>query len=152
MLGVIFLYDDMVCGFYGYSFFMLSWMFQHDYLDTYCFECLICMCFVFSHLHLFSAIEHVSHGKGALEILLLLLLLLLSSLLLTPSHAFNHIISQVCIRICQAIVSLHHHTICEGQVGLGGRERRLLAVQPVYPGCTTNNRQYHGTDSYGPTL
>ena len=26
---------------------MLSWMFQHDYLDTYCFECLISMCFVF---------------------------------------------------------------------------------------------------------
>ena len=44
-------------------FFMLSWMFQHDYLDTYCFECLICMCFVFLYLHLFSAIEHVSHGK-----------------------------------------------------------------------------------------
>ena len=42
---------------------MLSWMFQHDYLDTCCFECLICMCFVFSYLHLFSATEHVSHGK-----------------------------------------------------------------------------------------
>ena len=51
-------------GFYGYSFCMLSWMFQHDYLDTYCFECLICMCFVFLYLHLFSAIEHVSHGKA----------------------------------------------------------------------------------------
>ena len=28
-------------------FFMLSWLFQHDYLDT-CFECLISMCFVFA--------------------------------------------------------------------------------------------------------
>ena len=28
-------------------FFMLNWMFLHDYLDTYCFECLICMHFVF---------------------------------------------------------------------------------------------------------
>ena len=36
---------------------MLSWVFQHDYLDTYCFECLICMCFVFLYLHLFSAIS-----------------------------------------------------------------------------------------------
>ena len=26
------------------------------------------MCFVFLYLHLFSAIEHVSHGKCALEI------------------------------------------------------------------------------------
>ena len=43
---------------------MLSWMFQHDYLDTYCFECLKCICFVFLYLHLFSAIEHVSHGKA----------------------------------------------------------------------------------------
>ena len=33
-------------------------------LDTYCFECLICMCFVFLYLHLFSAVEHVSHGKA----------------------------------------------------------------------------------------
>ena len=46
---------------------MLSWMFQHDYLGTYCFECLIkviCMCFVFLYLHLFSATEPVSHGKA----------------------------------------------------------------------------------------
>ena len=50
-------------GFMG-ILFMLSWMFQHDYLDTYYFECLICMCFVFLYLHLFSAIEHVSHGKA----------------------------------------------------------------------------------------
>ena len=39
-------------------------MFQHDCLDTYCFECLICMCLVFLYLHLFSATEHVSHGKA----------------------------------------------------------------------------------------
>ena len=51
-------------GFMGILFFTLSWMFQHDYLDTYCFECLICMCFVFLYLHLFSVIEHVSHEKA----------------------------------------------------------------------------------------
>ena len=47
MFGVIFVYVDRVYGFYGYYLFMLSWMFQHDYLDTCCFECLICMCVVF---------------------------------------------------------------------------------------------------------
>ena len=39
-------------------------MFQHDYFNTYCFEWLICMCFVFLYLRLFSAIEHVLHGKA----------------------------------------------------------------------------------------
>ena len=68
MVGVIFVYVDTAYGFYGF-FFMLSWMFQNVFLDTYCFQCLICMCFTW---------------KGALEIcsLLLLLLLLLLSLLL----------------------------------------------------------------------
>ena len=33
-------------GFMG-ILFMLSWMFQHEYLDTCCFECLMCMCYVF---------------------------------------------------------------------------------------------------------
>ena len=42
---------------------LLSWMFEHDCLNTCCFGCLICMCFVFLYLHLFSATEHVSHGK-----------------------------------------------------------------------------------------
>ena len=37
------MYADMVYGCYGYSFFMLSWIFQHDYLDTYSLECLIIM-------------------------------------------------------------------------------------------------------------
>ena len=43
---------------------LLSWMFEHDCLDTYCFGCLLGMCFVFLYSHLFSAIEHVSHGKA----------------------------------------------------------------------------------------
>ena len=68
MVGVIFVYVDMVFGFYGVLFvcflLMFSWMFQHDYLDTCCSECLICMCFAFVYLHLFSATEHVSHGKA----------------------------------------------------------------------------------------
>ena len=63
MVGVIFVYVDTVYGFYGFLF-MFSWMFQHDYLDTCSFECLICMCFEFLYLHMFSAVEHVSLGKG----------------------------------------------------------------------------------------
>ena len=44
---------------------LLSWMFEHDCLDTCCLGCLIIiyMCFVFLYLHLFSRI-HVSHGKA----------------------------------------------------------------------------------------
>ena len=48
MVGVVFVYVDTVYGFLWVFFFILSWMFQHDYLDTYCFECCICMCFVFA--------------------------------------------------------------------------------------------------------
>ena len=47
MVGAVFVYVDMVYGFLGYSFFMISLMFQHAYLDTYCSECLVCMCLVF---------------------------------------------------------------------------------------------------------
>ena len=67
MVGVIYVYIDAVFEFYGLwgvFFSLLSWMFQHDCLDTSCFECLICMCFGFLYLHLFSAAEHVSHGKA----------------------------------------------------------------------------------------
>ena len=33
-------------------------------LDSCSFGCLLCMCFVFLYLNLFSAVEHVSHGKA----------------------------------------------------------------------------------------
>ena len=61
MVIVTYLYVDMEFGFYGYFFslnthLLLSWIFEHDYLDTCCFRCLICMCFVFLYLHLFSPI------------------------------------------------------------------------------------------------
>ena len=42
---------------------LLSWMFEHDCLNTCCFVCLICMCFIFLYLHLLGAVEHVSNGK-----------------------------------------------------------------------------------------
>ena len=64
MVGIIYVYVDTVCGFLWVFFLLLSWMFEHDCLDSCCFGCLICMCFVFLYLHLFSAIEHVSHAKA----------------------------------------------------------------------------------------
>ena len=51
-------------GFMGNFSPLFSWMFHHDCLDTCCFDCLICMCFVFLYSHLFSAVENVSHGKA----------------------------------------------------------------------------------------
>ena len=59
MVGVVFVYVDTVYGFLWLFFYILSWMFQHGYLDTCCFEC-----FAFLYLLLFSAIEHVSHRKA----------------------------------------------------------------------------------------
>ena len=51
-------------GFLGVFFYCLVQYNQHDCLDTCCFECPICMCFVFLYLPLFSATEHVSCGKA----------------------------------------------------------------------------------------
>ena len=78
MVGVVFLYFDTVYGVFWVFFFVLSWMFQLDYLDTYCFECLICVCFVFAPVQRSSA---CFTWKGSLEICSLLLLLLLLLLL-----------------------------------------------------------------------
>ena len=41
-----------------------SWIRGWNELLIECFECLKCMRFVFWHLHLFSTVEHVSHGKA----------------------------------------------------------------------------------------
>ena len=46
-------------------FSQFIWMFEHGCLDTCCIGCLICVCFIFWYLCLFSAIEHVSYGKGS---------------------------------------------------------------------------------------
>ena len=69
MVGITYVYIDMAFGFCGYNVFLnpyllLGWMFEHDCLDTCCFGCLSCMCFAFLYLHLFSAVEHVSHRKA----------------------------------------------------------------------------------------
>ena len=55
---------DTVFGFMGNFVKLLSWMFQHNWLDTCCFGCLISMCFEFLDLRLLGAIKPVSHGKA----------------------------------------------------------------------------------------
>ena len=74
MAGVVFVYVDTIYGFLWVFLFMLSWMFQHDCLGTYCFECLTCMCFVFLYLHRFSAVEHVSHGRRSRNTLIIIII------------------------------------------------------------------------------
>ena len=52
-----------VVGIFSCCFFLLlSWVFEQDFWDTCCFGCHLC--FVFLYLHLFSAVEHVSHGEA----------------------------------------------------------------------------------------
>ena len=62
--------------FYGYIYFLFVCMCVFCYTHLYClvgcfsmighscFVCLTCMCFVFLYLHLFSAVEYVSHRKA----------------------------------------------------------------------------------------
>ena len=77
MDGAVFVYVDTVDRFLWVFLFMLSWMFQHDYLDTYCFEYLIYMCFVFLYLHLFSAVEHVSHERRSRNTLIIFVFIII---------------------------------------------------------------------------
>ena len=59
------MYVDTVYGLYGYSFLCSIGCFSMViWTPTYCFECLICTRLVFLYLHLFSTVEHVSHGKA----------------------------------------------------------------------------------------
>ena len=58
------MYVDAVYWFYGCSFLCLLGCFSMIVWTPTAFECLICMHFLFLYVHLFSAIEHVSHGKA----------------------------------------------------------------------------------------
>ena len=61
------MYGDAVywfCGCSSFFFFFLIGCFSMIVRTPTVFECLICMRFLFLYLHLFSAIEHVSHGKA----------------------------------------------------------------------------------------
>ena len=61
-------------GFTG-IIFMLSWMFQHDYLDTCCFECLIYACVLHFCIHTCSAqlsMFHMErHSRNTLIIIII---------------------------------------------------------------------------------
>ena len=85
MVAITYVYIDVIFAFYGYILFvyiLLSWMFEHDYLDTCCFACLICKYFVFALVQRNWA---CFTQKGVLEICSLLLLL---SLLLLHVYFF----------------------------------------------------------------
>ena len=61
MVGVIFVYVDTVYGFYGYSFLCLVGCFSMIiWTSTVLSVFYVCVLY----LHLFSAVEHVSHGKA----------------------------------------------------------------------------------------
>ena len=74
MVGISCVYIDTVFGFWGTflsfsTFFfnpslLLSWMFEHDFWTHAVLGCHICMCVVFLYVRLFSAVQHVSHGKA----------------------------------------------------------------------------------------
>ena len=61
---VIFVYVDAVYWFYGCSFLCLIGCFSMIVWTPTVFKCPLSMQFLFLYLHLFSAIEHVSHGKA----------------------------------------------------------------------------------------
>ena len=87
MVGVIFVYIDTVyMGFMGILFFfMLGWMFQHDYLDTYCFECLICMFFVFLPVQRMFHMERCSRNM-----LIIIIIITVKYLVSAHYHVSDH--------------------------------------------------------------
>ena len=60
MAGVIFVYVDTVYGFYGYSFLCLVGCFSMIIWTP----TVLSVLYVALYFDLFSAIEHVSHGKA----------------------------------------------------------------------------------------
>ena len=68
------MYIDTIFAFYGCNLFFSPFFLTPLYYFVGCLSrvvwthtvlgCRLCMCFVFLYLHLFSAIEHVSHGKA----------------------------------------------------------------------------------------
>ena len=63
-LGLFFVYVDTVYGFYGYSFLCLVGCFSMITWTPTVLSVLYACLSYFLYLHLFSAIEHVSHGKA----------------------------------------------------------------------------------------
>ena len=65
MVGAVFVYVDMVyMGFYGYCFLCLVGCFSTIIWTPTVLSVLYACVLYFFYLHLFSATEHVSHGKA----------------------------------------------------------------------------------------
>ena len=75
MVGVIFVCIDTVYGLYGHSFFMLSWMFQHVYLDTCCFECLLYMFCIYAFSVQLSMFHMERHSRNAHIIIIIIIII-----------------------------------------------------------------------------
>ena len=63
-------------GFMG-ILFMLSWMFQHDYLDTYCFECLICICCIWTCSAQLSMFHMERRSRNTLIIIIVIIIIII---------------------------------------------------------------------------
>ena len=70
MVGITYVYIDIICTFCRYIDFFF--FFTHLYCLAGCLSMIVwihavlsvlCMCFIVLYLHLFSTVEHVSHGK-----------------------------------------------------------------------------------------
>ena len=82
MVGITYVYTDTIFAYFRYILFsflypslLLNWMFEQACLDTFCFGCLISMCFVFLYSHFFRAIEQVSHGRRSRNTLIIIKLI-----------------------------------------------------------------------------
>ena len=64
MMMMMIMMTTRYIGYMGVIFLCLIGCFSMIVWTPTVFECLICMRFLFLYLHLFSAVEHVSHGQA----------------------------------------------------------------------------------------
>ena len=81
MVGVIFVYIDTVYGFYGYSFLCLVGCFSMI-MWTPAVLSVLYACVLYFCLHLFSAIEHVSHGKALKKYVIIIIIIIIIIIML----------------------------------------------------------------------
>ena len=121
MAGITCVYVDTIFAFFPYQSLLLSWMFEHDCLDTCCFGCLICMCFVFLCLHLLSATDHVSHGKALCKyalsyftIIIIIIIIIISKAQQDKALIGKEVGSKPPTQHCRIFGALHHGWFATG--------------------------------------
>ena len=58
---------------------MISWMFEHDYLDTCCFECLICMCLYFCICNCSAQLSTFHMERRSINTLIIIIIIIIAS-------------------------------------------------------------------------